>query len=153
MNTSELQRRIDEIRWYHEFSFPNGLRASPRTPDLTPHRGLWRFIEGQLDRLDFQDKTVLDIGCWDGYWSFYAERRGARLVLATDDKSQNWAGRAGLMLARELLDSKVEPHLDVSIYDLSRFGQFDIILCLGLWYQLVDPFDAIAQVRHRCHRD
>ena len=153
MNTSELQRRIDEIRWYHEFSFPNGLRASPRTPDLTPHRGLWCFIEGQLDRLDFQDKTVLDIGCWDGYWSFYAERRGARLVLATDDKSQNWAGSAGLMLARELLDSKVEPHLDVSIYDLSRFGQFDIILCLGLWYHLVDPFYAFAQVRHRCHRD
>src|SRR5207237_1489982 len=85
---------------------------SPRTPDLTAHRELRRFIEDQLDRLDFQDKTVLDIGCWDGYWSFYAERRGARLVLATDDKSQNWAGSDGLMLARGLLDSKMEPHLD-----------------------------------------
>jgi len=153
MNTSELQRRIDEIRWYHEFSFPNGLRTIPTPPNITDHRRLWRFIEDQLDRLDFQDKTVLDIGCWDGYWSFYAERRGARQVLATDDKSQNWAGSAGLMLARELLGSKIEPRLDVSIYDLSQLGQFDIILCLGVWYHLVDPFYAFAQVRHRCHRD
>jgi len=152
MNTSVLQRRIDEISWYHEFSFPNGLRATSTTPDITEHRRLWRFIEGQLNRLDFRDKTVLDIGCWDGYWSFYAERRGARRVLATDDKSQNWASSAGLMLARELLDSKIEPHLDVSIYDLSRFDKFDIILCLGIWYHLVDPFYAFAQVRHRCHR-
>lgn len=153
MNTSELQRRIDEISWYHEFSFPNGLRAIPTPPDITGHRRLWAFIEGELDQLDFQDKTVLDIGCWDGYWSFYAERRGARRVLATDDKSQNWAGSAGLMLALELLGSKIEPRLDVSIYDLSRLEHFDIILCLGVWYHLVDPFYAFAQVRHRCHRD
>ena len=46
------------------------------------HRKLWRFIEAQLDLLDFRGKTVLDIGCWDGYWSFYAERRGAREVVA-----------------------------------------------------------------------
>lgn len=153
MNTSELQRRIDEIRWYHEFSFPNGLRAISTTPDITDHRRIWRFIEEQLDRLDFRGKTVVDIGCWDGYWSFYAERRGARHVLATDDKSQNWAGSAGLMLARELLDSKIETRLDVSIYDLSRLDQFDIILCLGVWYHLVDPFYAFAQLRHRCHAD
>ena len=35
------------------------------------------------------------MGCWDGYWSFYAEQRGAARVLATDDASQNWAGSAG----------------------------------------------------------
>ena len=100
-----------------------------------------------------QGKTVLDIGCWDGFWSFYAERRGAKHVLATDDRTQNWAGSAGLMLARELLGSKVETRLDVSIYDLSGLGQFDVILCMGIWYHLVDAFHAFAQVRQCCHRD
>ena len=149
--TREIQQRIDAISWYHEFSFPNGMRAIPTTPGLQAHREFWRFSESRLDRLEFTDKTVLDIGCWDGFWRFYAERRGASHVLATDDKSQNWAGSAGLELARELLGSKVETRLDVSIYDLSRLGQFDVILCMGVWYHLVDAFHAFAQVRHRCH--
>ena len=40
-------------------------------------------MEQQLDAVPFHGKSVLDIGCWDGYWSFYAERRGAASVLAT----------------------------------------------------------------------
>jgi len=66
------------------------------------HRRVWRFIASQLDQIEMSGKSVLDLGCWDGYWSFYAERRGARRVLATDDESQNWAGSAGLEVAKEL---------------------------------------------------
>jgi tRNA (mo5U34)-methyltransferase len=153
MSLSDLQQRIDAVPWYHEFSFPNGLRATPTGPDLAEHREFWQFIEVQLDRIDMEGKTVLDIGCWDGFWSFYAERRGAKHVLATDDRTQNWAGSAGLLLARELLNSKIETRLDVSIYDLSGLGRFDVILCMGVWYHLVDAFHAFAQVRQCCHRD
>src|SRR4051795_7915945 len=116
---SELQRQIDGINWYHEFDFGDGLRAGPRTADAESHRRLWRFIENQLDNIDFAGKNVLDIGCWDGYWSFYAERRKARRVLATDDTSQNWAGEAGFRLAHELLRSSVEVDLQRSVYDLN----------------------------------
>ena len=149
---SKLQSRIDAIRWYHEFDFGGGLRAEPKTPDAQSHRALWRFIEDQLDRLDFAGKTVLDIGCWDGYWSFYAERRKAHRVLATDDTSQNWAGEAGFRLAHELLGSSVESDLQRSVYDLDALGDtFDIILCPGIYYHLFDPFFAFSQIRHRCH--
>jgi tRNA (mo5U34)-methyltransferase len=30
---------------------------------------------------------VLDVGAWDGFWSFEALRRGARAVVAIDDFS------------------------------------------------------------------
>jgi tRNA (mo5U34)-methyltransferase len=33
---------------------------------------------------DLKDKTVLDIGAWDGFYSFAAEQRGARQVVALD---------------------------------------------------------------------
>ena len=115
-----IKRRIDRIHWYHEFDFGNGLRAEVKTPDAQSHRALWRFIEAELDKIDFAGKTVLDIGCWDGYWSFYAERRGAARVLATDDRSQNWTGSAGFHLAKELLQSSVECDLELSVYDLSK---------------------------------
>ena len=155
VRNSEIQDRIDRIHWYHEFDFGHGLRAQVKTPDAESHRRLWRFIETELDKINFAGKAVLDIGCWDGYWSFYAERRGAARVLATDDLTQNWAGTAGFNLARELLASRIEADLETSIYDLPRKLQekFDIILCLGVFYHLFDPFYAFAQIRHCCHPD
>ena len=39
-------------------------------------------------------------------------------VLATDDTSQNWAGSAGLDLAKEFMGTVVEPRKNVSAYDL-----------------------------------
>jgi tRNA (mo5U34)-methyltransferase len=151
LTKSEVQQRIDRIHWYHEFDFGDGLRAEVKTPDAQSHRALWRFIQAELDKIDFAGKTVLDIGCWDGYWSFYAERRGAARILATDDSGQNWAGEAGFKLAKELLKSSVESDLRLSVYDLNRLDlKFDIILCLGVFYHLFDPFYAFTQIRHRC---
>src|SRR5262245_55858191 len=127
MDRDEAQRRIDQVAWYHEFDFGNGLVARSRAPDVESHRRMWAFITGELDKIDFTGKTVLDLGCWDGYWSFYAERRGAKSVLATDDRSQNWAGSAGVLLAKELLGSSIEVRLDVSVYDVAKLNRtFDI---------------------------
>jgi len=151
---ADTQRRIDSISWYHEFDFGGGLRATVKTPDAESHRSLWRFIQTELDKIDFRDKTVLDIGCWDGFWSFYAERRGAKRVLATDDSAQNWAGDAGFFLAKELLKSTVESDLQLSVYELDKLNsKFDIVLCLGVYYHLLDPFYAFSQIRHKCHDD
>jgi tRNA (mo5U34)-methyltransferase len=149
---AEYQERIDATRWYHEFDFPNGLRARAAGPDLEFHHAIWDFIARQLDTIDFNGASVLEIGCWDGYWSFDAERRGAKAVLATDDYTQNWSGSAGLLLAKELLGSTVQTQLNVSIYDLAPLAErYDIILCLGVYYHLIDPFHAFAQIRQRCH--
>lgn len=154
MDLNDIQRQIDEITWYHEFDFGNGLATRARTHDVAEHRAFWRNIENQLAQVDFVGKTVLDVGCWDGYWSFYAERRGAKHVLAADDVSQNWAGNRGLQLARSLLHSSIETRDDVSVYDLQSLGQtFDVVLCLGVYYHLVDPFHALAQIRHCCHEN
>lgn len=152
MDLSSLQRRIDAVTWYHEFDFGNGLRARSTTTDDREHRRIWRFIEENLERIDFCGKTVLDVGCWDGYWSFYAERRGAKSVLASDDCSQNWAAGQGIHLARELLGSSIQIDQNLSVYDLASLGrQFDVILFLGVFYHLLDPFYALAQIRRCCH--
>ena len=147
-----IQNRIDAINWYHEFDFGNGLVAKSKQPDIEFHRRLWAFIQSKLDPIDFAGKTVLDIGCWDGYWSFYAEKRGATHVMATDDAEQNWASDNGLMLAKELLRSSIETNTNLSIYDLADAKKrFDIVLCLGVYYHLIDPFYALSQIRHCCH--
>ena len=101
-------------------------------------------------RLD--GRTVLDVGAWDGFYSFEMERRGAAKVLATDHfcwGGNGWATQDGFNLAREALGSKVEDeHLDV--LDLSPEavgGTYDIVLFLGVLYHLPNPLLALERVR------
>ena len=73
-------------------------------------------------------------------------------MLATDDCSQNWAEGQGIHVAKELFRSSVEIKQDVSVYKLADLQEkFDIVLFLGVWYHLFDPFYALAQIRHCCH--
>ena len=75
-----------------------------------------------------------------------------RTSSATDDSSQNWAGSAGFALAKELLEPPIDLNLRLAVYDLHKLEtKFDIILCLGVFYHLLDPFFAFSQIRHRCH--
>jgi tRNA (mo5U34)-methyltransferase len=95
--------------------------------------------------------SVLDIGAWDGFFSFEAERRGASRVLATD--SFIWGGanphqsRAGFDLARRALGSHVED-CTIDVMDLSpeTVGVFDLVLFLGVLYHLKHPLLALERV-------
>ena len=60
---------------------------------------------------DFSGKSVLDIGAWDGAYSFAAERRGASRVVAVDSfcwNGEGWGTQDGFHCARRLLGSQVE---------------------------------------------
>ena len=151
---SDRQSRVDQVRWYHDFDFGDGVRGRSQHENPDGVRAVWAFIASQLAGVPFAGASVLDVGAWDGYWSFLAERRGARRVLAVDDATQRWAADSGITLARELLGSAIEVREDVSIYDLASLGQrFDVVLCLGVFYHLWDPLYGFAQLRHCCHRD
>ena len=94
--------------------------------------------------------TVLDIGAWDGFFSFEAERRGAARVVAADYFSWHgagWGSKAGFELARRALGSKVED-VDIDVMDLSpeRVGQFDVVFFLGVLYHLRHPLLALERI-------
>lgn len=57
---------------------------------------------------------MIDIGAWDGYFSFDAERRGAARVLATDSFAWQKRSRAGFDFARQQLESQVGPGRSMS---------------------------------------
>ncbi|HEY7441177.1 MAG TPA: hypothetical protein VH701_02065, partial [Vicinamibacterales bacterium] len=72
-----VKREVSGIKWWHTIDLGNGIV----TPGLDPTPA--RLPEIQLPD-DLSGLSVLDIGAWDGFFSFEAERRGARRVLATD---------------------------------------------------------------------
>jgi tRNA (mo5U34)-methyltransferase len=140
---ASLAERVAALRWYHTIDLGHGV-VTPGV-DNTPER---------LGRLALPEslagKTVLDIGAWDGFFSFEAERRGAARVVASDSYSWRgggWGTKAGFLLARETLGSKVED-VEIDVMDLSpeRVGTFDVVFLLGVLYHLRHPLLALERV-------
>jgi hypothetical protein len=71
------QADLDRLPWFHDFIFPNGLVARSTDYNNAAFRAmLWRFIGETLRELTLAGQTVLEVGCWDGYFSFLADWPG-----------------------------------------------------------------------------
>jgi tRNA (mo5U34)-methyltransferase len=90
---------------------------------------------------DLTGKRVLDIGTWDGWFSFEMERRGAE-VLAID-RFDN----PRFHEIRSLLGSRVE-YRQLDVYEVSprTVGYFDIVLFMGVLYHLKHPLLGLERV-------
>lgn len=138
-----LRAEIEQIRWWHQIDLGGGI-VTPGI-DVTPAR----LAEIRMPE-DLSGLSVLDIGAWDGFFSFEAERRGARRVLATDSfcwDGGGWGTRKGFELARRVLGSRVEDKW-IQVLDLSpeTVGTFDLVLFLGVLYHMKHPLLALERV-------
>jgi tRNA (mo5U34)-methyltransferase len=143
MPSKDLRERVAAIRWYHTIDLGDGVTT--KGVDDSPQRLARAQLPASLEGL-----SVLDIGAWDGFFSFECERRGALRVVAADYYSwhgSGWGTKAGFTLAREVLGSRVED-VDIDVMDLSpeRVGSFDLVLFLGVLYHLRHPFLALERV-------
>src|SRR5579872_7314564 len=111
MDREELQRATGAIDWAHTIDLGQGIVTPGRWN--TPR--VWERLQitGEL-----KGRSVLDVGCWDGFYSFEAERLGARRVLATDEFIWRAGHKAGFLLAREARNSKVEDR-EIDVLDLA----------------------------------
>jgi tRNA (mo5U34)-methyltransferase len=146
-----VTERIEAIRWYHRMQLPGGITTEGVS---NTERGLPRL---QLPP-SLAGKSVLDIGAWDGFYSFEAARRGASHVLATDSfawSGESWGSKDGFTLARSLLGlEEVVADLNVDVMDLSRdrLGRtFDVVLLLGVLYHLKNPIAALERAAEVCN--
>jgi tRNA (mo5U34)-methyltransferase len=143
MDQGRLVSEIGKISWYHTLDLGNGI-VTPGCDD-SYKRVPTLHLPGDLSGM-----TVLDIGSWDGFFAFEAERRGASRVLAIDSYCWNgagWGTKDGFNLARNILNSKVED-LEIDLLELSpeRVGTFDLVLCLGVLYHMPNPLLALERI-------
>ena len=71
---ADLQAQADALHWYHTIDLGNGVVT----------KGDSAQDEGTGILPDVAGRSVLDIGAWDGKYSFLAERAGAARVVALD---------------------------------------------------------------------
>ncbi len=147
MDKETLRRRVGEVKyWYHRIELPDGVV----TPGWSPLNPAAYRVPG-----DLTGKRILDVGAWDGYWTFEALKRGAREVVAIDDFSDDlYSGHAqdaedrkgwqNFDLCREAFGYSEDrcKRIKISLYEISEEklgGRFDIVFCFGILYHLRHP--------------
>jgi len=137
----------DTIYWIHQIRLPDGT--------VTPGVSRPAMHDFGLDEVDVHNKRVLDIGCLDGLYTFYAEQRGAGEVVSIDileeqfgPQRQRYNTAAGYLWAHKRLGSRAKYVFPYSVYDVSPdgFGQFDVVYCLGVIYHLAHPLLALERI-------
>jgi len=151
MKKEELQKRVDEIKWFHSIELPYEEGGSIVTPGLNEEHCSEKAASERFGLpIDLTEKKVLDIGCNQGYMSFLSEKRGAK-VTAIDPNQGDGDNIAGFMLAKEALGSDVEFWED----DLEEFvfkngssvnAQYDICLYYGVLYHVENPLGELQRL-------
>ena len=99
-------------------------------------------------------KSVIDIGCWDGFFSIEAARRGARRVLATDDYV--WRMKFGTRRQTEIAARLAAPSVitvkQIDVFDIApkTVGKHDVVLFFGVLYHMRHPLLALEKAASVC---
>jgi tRNA (mo5U34)-methyltransferase len=155
---TDLLAQVEERSWYHTIE----LAARVVTPgwfDLRPYVDRY----GLPERMD--GMRALEVGTWDGFWSFEMERRGADVVAIDldDERDLDWPPRRrpasfpeaprgeGFALAAEILGSRVERR-NLNVYDATpaELGTFDFVFCGSVLIHLRDQLRALERIADLC---
>ncbi len=138
--TQETRKQVKELErlgFYHTIELPNGEVL----PGLLSVESLRNRLTQYEIPADLRGKRVLDIGAWDGFYTFEMERRGAHVVALDLFRNEKF------LLARDLVKSNAEYVVgDICRLSSKDLGRFDIVLFFGVLYHVKHPLLALENV-------
>ncbi|MEA2310566.1 MAG: tRNA (mo5U34)-methyltransferase [Solirubrobacteraceae bacterium] len=149
---AELREAVARQGWFHTIDLGGGVVTPGR--DESQRKLGWLGLPA-----DLTGRSVLDVGAWDGFFSFECERRGAARVVALDGPAWTepawgpggFGTKAGFELARRALGSRVEDvTLELDAISPETVGRFDVVLFLGVLYHLKHPWAVLEKVASVC---
>ena len=133
--------RLSQLGWYHSIELLDGAVIEGHQSVEQLRKRLRQFPVPA----DLTGKRVLDIGAWDGWFSFEMEKRGAQVLAVDSTKNTR------LLEAKKLLGSRIDYHIaDICRLSAKDVGVFDIVLFLGVLYHVKHPLLALENVCGMC---
>jgi len=134
----DANRLFSDVHWHQRWEVFKGVHLPGRNDvaEMMTYCGVPADLSG---------KRVLDVGAWNGGFTFECERRGADEIVAYSLENPD---QTGFNRLKALLGSKATYQVG-SVYNLDarELGQFDVILFLGVLYHLRYPLLAADQLR------
>ena len=147
MDKKELQKRVDDLaddgQWNCYFEFPNGVKTRTKHIDSPGYNiNKWKRLKPIIQKLDVSDKTIIDVGCGDGYYSIQCAKEGAKYVLGSDiDEKRISRGK----LAKDVYQLTNVDFDTVDLYE-DEIKQFDIVMGLGLLHRIPNIDDCLKKM-------
>ncbi len=148
MSAQELRDRakeLSQVYWYQTIRlFPDlVIEGAKSAATMEAERA------AILGIVDLAGRSVVDVGAWNGYFTFEAKRAGASRVIATDSyawRSPQFRGRETFELARACLDIDVEAR-EIDPTELpGDIEPVDVVLFIGVLYHMIDPAMVLGKV-------
>ena len=146
------QRKLAAIQkvpfWWHSIDVGDGV-VTPGKISMAAQELRLAAIPKRLEGM-----KVLDVGCWDGFYSFWCEKQGAKVIpldnfqyvaFTKSSYGIDLQGGEGFRLAAQLLGS---PLSLVQKDFVDAEGTYDIVLFLGVLYHQRNPLLALEHL-HR----
>lgn len=131
--------KVNNFQWYQTIPLGEGFSTPGETGDAEQ-----RKIEMMKLPDDLSGKTILDIGCNEGFFSFDVEKRKAKKILAIDKSS---VAMEKFNLIKSIFNSKVEfQKKEILELNPSEIGKFDIVFFLSVFHHLRYPFMVLDRI-------
>jgi predicted nicotinamide N-methyase len=150
MTDQEIREKIASFpTWLYQFDLRGQM-----TPALDRHadRHPWRkrhFFDPMVQLLggSLRGKRVLDLACNAGYWSLAAIEAGADFVQGIEARPMH-VEQANFVFQTREIDSRRYNFACGNLFDttLNRFGQFDVVLCLGIFYHITKHIPLLESI-------
>lgn len=137
--TAEIKDWVEsqdgENYWYQTIPVCDGI-VTPGTVDSRKRLEL-------LDLTDLTGKTVLDVGCNSGMYSFECKKRNASRVVGID-LQRNRLEQARTL--NEIMGLDVE-FKEMDLFEAKTLGQFDVVICLAVVTEVTDLIGALLTLK------
>ena len=146
---AQLEAQVRSLGpWFHNLDL-DGVKTAPEHFLGDYPSCKWRAFARAIPT-DLRGKSVLDIGCNEGFYAIEMKRRGADVVVGIDSDERYLAQAA---LAADVLGVSIDLR-PLSVYEVARLGRrFDVVLFMGVLYHLRHPLLALDLIAEHVASD
>ncbi len=108
-------------------------------------KNIEKIITKKYSLEQLKQKTILDIGCYDGFFLTSLSHLNFKKMVGLEPKKKN------ILKGKEIRKflNIPEPNINFilgSLSDLNKHEKFDIVLCLGVMHHVIDHFSFLKQI-------
>ena len=154
MQDREIREKIDSFeRWHYQFDLRGNLTPIRKERQINRHQQRKKHFFDPLVQLfggSLAGKRVLDLASNAGFWSFNSIQAGCDYVLGVEGRQMHVDQANFVFDVKEVEKDRYDFVLgDIFETDFQQYGNFDVVLCLGLMYHVskhVELLEKISEV-------